>query len=86
MQTISVSDIQRNLHKLDGFNIVEIVDKKRHKTKGYFLDTSYKPLIESLVRSEKEQKEGLLRIAGVINDGADVTRDALRDERLARYE
>jgi len=86
MQTISVSDIQRNLHKLDAFNIVEIVDKKRHITKGYFLDTSYKPLIESLVRSEKEQKEGLLRIAGVINDGADVTRDALRDERLARYE
>jgi len=86
MQTISVSDIQRNLHKLDGFNIVEIVDKKRHITKGYFLDTSYKPLIESLVRSEKEQKKGLLRIAGVVDDGAEVTRDVLRDERLARYE
>lgn len=29
MQTISISEIQRNLHKLDSFNIVKIVDKKR---------------------------------------------------------
>ena len=27
MQTISISEIQRNLHKLDSFNIVEVVDK-----------------------------------------------------------
>ena len=44
MQTISISDIQRNLHKLDDFNIVEIVDKKRNQIKGYFLDSSYQSL------------------------------------------
>jgi len=30
MNTISISEIQRNLHKLNDFDIVEVVDKKYH--------------------------------------------------------
>jgi len=87
MQTVSVSVIQRNLHKLDAFNIVEIVDKKRNRVKGYFLDSSYKPLIDSLVEKKEAQKKNLLSIAGIVCDGdGAITRDALRDERLSRYE
>jgi len=29
MQTTSISNIQQNLHKLEDFNIIEIVDKKQ---------------------------------------------------------
>ena len=86
MQTISISEIQRNLHKLDDFNIVKIMDKKRNQLKGYFLDSSYQPLIDSIVGKKEEKKNNLLNIVGIINDGEEVTRDSLRDERLSRYE
>ena len=87
MQTVSVSEIQRNLHKLDAFNIVEVIDKKRNRVKGYFLDSSYKPLIDSLVEKKEAQKKSLLNIAGIVRDGDEaITRDVLRDERLSRYE
>jgi hypothetical protein len=86
MQTISISDIQRNLHKLDDFNIVEIVDKKRNQIKGYFLDSSYQPLIEKLIGKKEQQKNNLLNIVGIVNSGEEESRDSLRDERLSRYE
>ncbi len=88
MQTISISEIQRNLHKLDGFDIVEIIDKKRHKTKGYFLDSSYKSFIEKLIGVKKEKRTNLLNIVGIIDstDADEITKEQLRAERLARYE
>jgi len=86
MQTISISDIQRNLHKLDDFNIVEIVDKKRNQIKGYFLDSSYQSLIEKLVGKKEQKKKNLLNIVGIVESGEEETRDSLRDERLSRYE
>lgn len=86
MQTISISEIQRNLHKLDGFDIVEIVDKKRNQIKGYFLDTSYKSLIENLIGDKDKKKNNLLNIVGIINGSKEVTKESLREERLARYE
>jgi hypothetical protein len=87
MQTISISDIQRNLHKLDDFDIVKIVDKKRNQIKGYFLDSSYKSLIDSIIGKRDAKKNNLLNIVGIINDGnKEITRDSLRDERLSRYE
>ena len=86
MQTISISDIQRNLHKLDDFNIVEIVDKKRNQIKGYFLDSSYQSLVEKLIEKKEEKKNNLLNIVGIVDSGEEVTRDSLRDERLSRYE
>jgi len=86
MQTISISDIQRNLHKLDDFNIVKIVDKKRNQIKGYFLDSSYQSLIEKLIGKKEEKKNNLLNIVGIVDSGEEVTRDSLRDERLSRYE
>ena len=56
MKTISISDIQRNLHKLDNFDIVEIVDKKRHQVKGYFLDKKYHDMVMELFNKENNKK------------------------------
>lgn len=47
MQQISISDIQRNLHKLDNFDIIEVVDK--NKIKGYFIDSKYIYIIQQLI-------------------------------------
>ena len=68
MNTISISDIQRNLHKLEEFDIVEVVDKKRHQIKGYFLDKKYHDVVEKLLR-EKEEKEDIFeKTAGILKD------------------
>ena len=56
MNTISISEIQRNLHKLDNFDIIEVIDKKRHKIKGYFLDKKYQVFVEQLLKEEKDRK------------------------------
>jgi len=55
MNTISISDIQRNLHKLESLDIVEVVDKKRHQVKGYFLDKKYHDVVEELFNKKEEK-------------------------------
>ena len=86
MNSISLSDIQRNLHKLSNYGIVELVDRKRKKVKGYFLDSSYKKFIEQLVEEKKRSKMGLLKISGIVDTNRNTTKESLKDERLARYE
>ncbi len=61
MNTISISDIQKKLHKLDDFDIIEVIDKKRHTTKGYFLNKRYQALVEFLVKKQDAKKELLLK-------------------------
>ncbi len=85
MQTVSVPQIQRNLHQLNEFDIIEIIDKKRNQTKGYFLDSSYKPLIDEIIHQKEQKDSDLLKIIGIVGDTQETTRDSLRDERLADY-
>jgi DNA-binding transcriptional regulator GbsR (MarR family) len=47
VQTISISEVQRNLHKLDDFDIVKIVDRKRNRVKGYYLDAKFHDVVEA---------------------------------------
>ena len=55
MQTISISELQRNLHKIDHLDIAEIVDKKRNQIKGYFLSKKYRDFVEGL-SDQKDNK------------------------------
>ena len=73
MQQLSVSEIQRNLHKLDGLDIVEIIDKKRHKVKGYFLDSKYMSLIKELIKKEEESQNLTESLGGALHQYADVS-------------
>lgn len=61
MDTISISEIQRNLHKLDDFDIVEVVDKKRHQIKGYFLDKKYHDVVEALLNENRKKNAKKLK-------------------------
>lgn len=54
MQQLSISEIQRNLHKLDSFDIIEVIDKKKQKVKGYFLDVKYIYLIEKIASDKNK--------------------------------
>ena len=61
MNTISISDIQRNLHKLDNFDIIEVVDMKRNQIKGYFLDKKYHDFVQELFWSKDNKNEKKLK-------------------------
>ena len=84
MQTISISEIQRNLHKLDNFDIIEVVDKKRNQLKGYFLDKKYHGYVEDIVRDLEEKKSDALfdKVRGIIPSTIDPVawQQALREE------
>ena len=71
MQQISISDIQRKLHKLDGFDIVEIVDRKRNKVKGYFIDSRYISFVKELLEKNKKQAVLADDLAGSLHKYAD---------------
>ncbi|WP_292662738.1 hypothetical protein [Nitratifractor sp.] len=72
MNRISISEVQRNLHKLDDFDIVEIVDKKRNKVKGYFIESKYASLVEEIAQKvEALKKNGTQKAAGALHRYAD---------------
>lgn len=77
MKILSISQVQRELHRLDNFDIVEIVDKKRDIVKGYFVDIKYKSVIDALVAQEK--KQSFSTFAGLW-EGRDIDQTALREK------
>ena len=72
MQQISISDIQRNLHKLDGFDIVEIIDKKRNQVKGYFIDNKYAGFVQELFENQFKKENQENRIGGSLHKYANL--------------
>lgn len=77
MKTLSISQVQRELHHLDNFDIVEIIDKKRDIVKGYFVDIKYKSVIDALVAQEK--KQSFSQYAGMW-EGRDIDQQTLREQ------
>lgn len=78
MQTISISEVQRNLHRLDDFDIVEIVDKKRKQIKGYFISNRYHGFVEELAHTnelDRTKKLKALESLGTYGLGGEDIRD-----------
>jgi len=84
MNTISISEIQRNLHKLDNFDIIEVVDKKRNQIKGYFLDKKYHGYVEEIIQAQEEKKNNTVfnKVRGIIPSSIDPVewQNRLREE------
>ncbi len=79
MNTISISDIQRNLHKLENFDIVEVVDKKRHVVKGYFLDKKYHDIVEELFNQREEKIDKALEEFRKVSQNIPILKDKTID-------
>ena len=60
MQTISISEVQRNLHRLDDFGIIQIVDRKRNRVKGYYLDVKYHDQVKEIDQEQDTKTNKLL--------------------------
>jgi len=91
MEQISISEIQRNLHILDNFDIIEVIDKKRNKIKGYFIESKYASLVEELSkRVEEKKKQNRKSLRGVLSKYADIKKredekTAWKDHVLRKY-
>lgn len=91
MQQFSISDIQRNLHKLDDFDIVEIIDKKRDTVKGYFIDNKYAEFVKELIENEKKRHIQTAEIASSLHKYAKSAtpqeeEDAWKKQLLKKHE
>ena len=72
MDRISISEVQRNLHRLDDFDFVEIIDKKRNKIKGYFIEQKYASFVEEIAQKvEALKKDTGQKAAGTLRRYAD---------------
>lgn len=76
MKVLSVSQVQRELHHLQNFDILKIVDKKKDSVKGYFLDIRYKDIVEKLI--EEQRKKELVSFIGLW-EGRDIDIETLRE-------
>ena len=66
MEQVSISDVQRNLHRMEEWEVVEIVDKKRNRVKGYFLGEEYADAVHEMLRRRQELPERAKRLRGVL--------------------
>jgi hypothetical protein len=91
MQQVSVSEIQRNLHKLNDFDIIEVLDKKRNKVKGYFIDGKYASFVEEVsAKISESKKENRKSLRGILSQYADVSKweqekDAWKNHVIAKH-
>ncbi len=90
MDQISISEIQRNLHHLDSFDIIEVIDKKRNKIKGYFIESKYASFVEELSRKVENSKKKPHSLRGVLHRYADTSKidaeeQAWKEHLLKKY-
>ena len=64
MERLSVSEIQRNLHKLDEYDIVEIIDKKKNVTKGFYIKAKYADFVNEIEKKIAQTYRG--KAAGIL--------------------
>ena len=72
MHQISISEIQRNLHTLDNFDIIEVVDKKRNKIKGYFIESKYASFVEELSHKVTSKNSEHTSLRGILHSYANI--------------
>lgn len=77
MQILTMSEIQRNLHVLQNFDIIKVIDKRRNIVKGYLLSTKYQEKIEEIAKANK--KKELKNFVGIWRD-KDLDKDQIRKE------
>jgi len=72
MHQISISEIQRNLHTLNDFDIIEVIDKKRNKIKGYFIESKYASFVEELSHKITSKNTDKTSLRGILHTYANI--------------
>ncbi len=61
MEQLSVAELQRNLHRLNDFDIIELIDKRKGEIRGYLINKKYRFLIESIESKPSYSLAGALK-------------------------
>ncbi len=85
MHQISISEIQRNLHNLDNFDIIEVIDKKRNKIKGYFIESKYASFVEELSHKVENTNKVKPSLKGILHSYADSSKLEAEDKAWKQY-
>jgi len=85
MQQISISEIQRNLHNLDNFDIIEVIDKKRNKVKGYFIESKYASFVEELSKKVEKTNQKQPSLKGILHRYADKSKIQAEDRAWKQH-
>lgn len=69
--TVGMRELSRNSNILDGYDYVDVEDKKTHEYKGLFVSPKYadefKSYIENKISNEKQEKiDRLMKYAGTM--------------------
>jgi len=85
MHQISISEIQRNLHNLDNFDIIEVIDKKRNKIKGYFIESKYASFVEDLSHKVQSANKEQTSLRGILHSYADSSKVDAEDKAWKQH-
>ncbi len=70
--TVGVRDLARNSNILDGYDYVDVEDKKTHEYKGLFISPKYADefksyLAKKISKDKQKQLDELMGFAGILN-------------------
>lgn len=88
---VGIRDLSRNINILDGYDYLDVEDKKTHQYKGLFISPKYadefKNFLEKKLRKEKKEKlNRVMQFAGIADDDAtDLSEKEIRENHASKY-
>ncbi|MEA2099073.1 MAG: hypothetical protein U9P72_02985 [Campylobacterota bacterium] len=88
---VGMRDLARNLNILDGYDYVDVEDKKTHEYKGLFISPKYadefKIFLEDKLSKEKQKKlDRIMKFVGIADgDATDTTEKEMRVAHASKY-
>ena len=89
--TIGVRDLARNSNILDGYDYVDVEDKKTHEYKGLFISPKYADefknyLAKKISKERQKQLDELMGFAGILNgEIGDISSSEIKASKKIKY-
>ena len=88
---VGIRDLSRNINILDGYDYLDVEDKKTHQYKGLFVSPKYadefKSFLEKKLLQEKEEKlKRIMKFTGIADDDStDLSEKEIREKHASKY-
>ncbi len=89
--TVGVRELARNSNILDGYDYVDVEDKKTHEYKGLFISPKYAEdfknyLAKKISQDKQKQLDELMGFAGILNaEIGDMSSSEIKASKKAKY-
>ena len=88
---IGIRDLSRNINILDGYDYLDVEDKKTHQYKGLFISPKYADefknfLEKKLLKAKQEKLNRVMKFVGIADDDAtDLSEKEIRKSHASKY-